>query len=295
MPKTQPFRLTAFRDSVLQLLEEAKILLPRVKECADRVSLINALVDRRLEIQSHPSRAADDVGGECKTITQQIEDLHTPFPGVKAQVQAFVDKLLDTLRTVPVEPPKLLMIRDEILCIPLCETVHEPLAFSMIGAHRDLQSIGMRIQDLLDSLETPGQTRALAPHTVPKVRVIRLPEGANWSDITIRFTSDHAFQVGVYGEPGEFRNYTEAGFENAKNNKPVSSWQLLNQLASRDGEIPRPRGSREDVRRVEKQIQELRRRLKVLFGLPQDPFWPYRKVNCYRTRFSICRSESTAY
>jgi len=57
-------------------------------------------------------------------------------------------------------------------------------------------------------------------------------------------------------------------------------------LARKEGKIDRPQG-REDISRVEKSVQTLRKRLKSFFGIQEDPFEDYRRIGRYQTRFKI--------
>ena len=64
---------------------------------------------------------------------------------------------------------------------------------------------------------------------------------------------------------------------------PDTIWVLLRELA-KNGEI---RIEGKDRAVVEKAIQALRKRLKDLFELDDDPFHPFRESRCYRSRFKM--------
>ena len=85
--------------------------------------------------------------------------------------------------------------------------------------------------------------------------------------------------------PKEFRCH-EAGFENRKTGKPINAWMLLCEIAKNDGKVDRPT-NRDDVSKLEKAVQELRKRLNQMLGLTEDPFEKYRKVRCYKAKFKI--------
>ena len=112
------------------------------------------------------------------------------------------------------------------------------------------------------------------------------PEGATWKDVNIRFLSEHMIQVSVLGRLKAF-NYAEAGFENRKTQNPNYAWILLLQFAEQNGQMERPQGKRSDLTRTEKGVQAIRKHVQELFGIPDDPFLPYRQVKCYQTRFKI--------
>jgi hypothetical protein len=276
----------------MHLVEECKTLLPKVRQCADSADEINKLADRRRAIRPSQQLSAEEADKRREKITREIETLYNPWDGVKRKVQVFINKLIDALRAVPMDPPQLLAIRDEIL--PGCDAFAKHWLLSMHETHRFLQVAEVRLQDFLDVLRKPSQRNQQTSGT-SECNTIVLPDDATWPDISIRFTSDHAFQVHVRAQPGPFRNYTEAGFEDAKTGNPVSSWKTLREIATQGGQIERPHSSPKSVSRLEKQIQDLRRRLRALFGLQDDPFFPYREVKCYRTKFEITAPKSTIH
>ena len=143
-----------------------------------------------------------------------------------------------------------------------------------------LQTVRNRVEGVE---ETEGQK-------VSKVLIkpISAPAGTKWSDVKIRFTSD--FQVQIYvGENAEVRNYIEMGFEDRRKKEvPDSAWAVFRKLAEKRGVIASESEAGVDKwTKVEKAVQSIRKRLRLLFQIPSDPFERFRDVHCYKTRFSV--------
>jgi len=111
-----------------------------------------------------------------------------------------------------------------------------------------------------------------------------------WEDFEIRFTSDERVQITVAGQH-ETRNYSEMGFEDKRSRKPNLAWQTLRLLAEKRGIIHESSNKKRDWPRVEKRIQEIRKTLRELYKIPDDPL-PYVKGTGYRARLQISCSPS---
>ena len=114
------------------------------------------------------------------------------------------------------------------------------------------------------------------------------PAGASWGEVRLRFTSDFQVQIWVRDESGT-RNFAEMGFEDRRGtgDKPTMGWQLLKQFAECGGVLP-PFEFNDSKRAViEKQVQTIRKRLKGLFGIQEDPFHKFRLNQAYRAKFHI--------
>jgi hypothetical protein len=111
-----------------------------------------------------------------------------------------------------------------------------------------------------------------------------------WEAVDISFLSDERVQI-RNGNVIETRNYAELGFDDHRNGKPNRSWSFLRALAKYDGIIRDARNMSEDWSKVEKRIQEIRRRLRKHFGISSDPV-PFIEGTGYRALFKIRRSRS---
>jgi hypothetical protein len=92
----------------------------------------------------------------------------------------------------------------------------------------------------------------------------------SWQHIRISFRSDERVQIRV-GTQLETRNYGELGFEDRRNGKPNRAWIRLRMFAQQRGILLIGKSSREARVKLEKDVEEIRKRLRATFGLPGDP------------------------
>jgi hypothetical protein len=137
-------------------------------------------------------------------------------------------------------------------------------------------------QKRVERPRTAHDTVAPSPHG---------PTARGWDDIEIRFLSDLKFQAVVNGTVQEPQNYADVGFGDGRrgNDTPKGAWETFRKLAEGRGVLSAA-ATATDWRRVEKHIQEIRRRLRAYFSLTGDPV-PYID-GAYRTRFTIGVSAS---
>jgi hypothetical protein len=115
-------------------------------------------------------------------------------------------------------------------------------------------------------------------------------EAATWDAIEISFTSEERVQIRI-GVTTETRNYTDFGFEDARNGKPNRAWETLRVLAEEDGTIQDAAKTGRTWPRVEKRIQEIRKVLRKHFRISADPI-PFVEGTGYQARFKISCSRS---
>ena len=135
------------------------------------------------------------------------------------------------------------------------------------------------------------------PERVRRFEPFRMPEGATWKDVSIKFTSDFRVQLTVL-DVTDSRSYSEMGFadhRNPKLGKPIAAWGCLIQLAENSGTIRRPKEFNSEKSPLDKHIQAIRIRLKKLFLIADDPFEPFAKLKVYKARFRIECAESRQY
>ncbi|HCJ67502.1 MAG TPA: hypothetical protein DHV62_09360 [Elusimicrobia bacterium] len=111
------------------------------------------------------------------------------------------------------------------------------------------------------------------------------PSGATWDMVSIQFVSDDSVKISVKSIHKRY-TFAEIGFkDHRKGDLPDSQWELLKYLAKKNGELSWQKDSAKP--NVQKRIQELRKRLKFLMGIDDDPFFPYRQYKAYKTKFLI--------
>lgn len=119
------------------------------------------------------------------------------------------------------------------------------------------------------------------------------PHGATWDDVRLVVT-DLDVAVTVRGRSAKY-SFAEAGFEEErKGGVPDLLWRLLRVFALRGGVVPfdAEELSQRELVNLKRQVSELRRRLRALLQLEDDPFRPTRTSRRYETRFTISTDET---
>ena len=128
----------------------------------------------------------------------------------------------------------------------------------------------------------PNEQRETTPIGVPRP----FPHAAKWEDIEISFLSDERVQITV-GTQSETRNYAEMGFASKKNGTPVLAWVTLSAMARAGGVMRFACDSRKWAE-VEKRMQEIRKVLRHMFGLTDDPLPFTKKARRGSEDFGYC-------
>lgn len=126
-----------------------------------------------------------------------------------------------------------------------------------------------------------------AGRSVYQVRRFPTPPGTTWERVSIVITADDdAAQVSAGGVT-EPVTPAEMGMAHPRNpSRFLESWKLLVRLATH-GPI-RP-DSRDFSLKTPKRVERLRKALQAFFGIPDDPFQPYRRAGGYAPRFDLRR------
>jgi hypothetical protein len=122
--------------------------------------------------------------------------------------------------------------------------------------------------------------------SAPPVPAPRYPGAADWRNVEIVFLSDFRVQIRMNGKQSEPTNYAELGFDDGRSENPNRAWLALRSLAESGGLLREGSALGEPWPKVEKRIQEIRRRLRELFGISADPI-PFVEGSGYRTMFKI--------
>jgi hypothetical protein len=116
------------------------------------------------------------------------------------------------------------------------------------------------------------------------------PNLLTWQDIEIRFLSDDRVQIITNGNPESY-NYAELGFEDRRRGTASLAWQTLLFLAHNDGEIDLDSIRGRERAKVEKRVEEIRKKLRRHFLIDQDPV-PFLRGIGYKTAFRIVWSRA---
>jgi polyhydroxyalkanoate synthesis regulator phasin len=277
-----------YRNVVQKTLHQVEALIPHVKRCADSTGQINELADKRdrfmnewAQQQATLSRnKRKSLRERADKLTEQVDDLYRPLPETEKKIFALVQDLGQTLMSCPLEKP-FLDIRSELRHLGLLNISKTWPPVSFNNSYRDLLVVQQRLREMNSLLNAGiGNRRLLS---------LPIPPGTTWADVSIRFLSDNRIQIKA-PECSAPLNCLEAGFEDARKNVPNLAWNVLRELAINSGELQRPNvpgSQRQQIVSLEKSVEAIRKRLKQLFGIDEDPFYPYREVKCYRTKFRI--------
>lgn len=147
----------------------------------------------------------------------------------------------------------------------------------------------------VDRTKLPGKYQGYTDPRIPPPKPLEIPEGTTWKEIAIRFISNEAVQITAGTSHLGVKNFAELGFKNEKNQMPTHQWETLRTLAIAKGELTREDGAlnNEEISILIKRISILRNKLKALFDLSDNPFFPFKKSNSYKTKFNISLREES--
>lgn len=117
---------------------------------------------------------------------------------------------------------------------------------------------------------------------------------ANWYDVSICFIAKDDVEVRVGSTPLGVKNFIQMGFKDNRihNNlktKPILAWHVLRAFGQLQHEISwKDKDVDEKIRKSLKScVKELRKKLKFLFGIEDDPFYSYKTKKAYKPKFNI--------
>jgi len=170
---------------------------------------------------------------------------------------------------------------------------------TFIGDKRD-QRPNARSHDMLVVLAIPPETssgdKSDQRPNARSVESLDVPKGLSWGDITIRFLDGELVEIRAGNRRMGAKNYSALGFENKSTNRPDMIWVTLRLLANNSGEFSWQDTGRSDrtTLTLQKNISLLRKRLKTLFKISEDPFFPYHQSRSYKAKFTISANPEDA-
>jgi hypothetical protein len=183
--------------------------------------------------------------------------------------------------------------REQVEAMQPLLSEYETLKEAIFKMNSSLNQLMFRITEAM-GISAPEQLSISLPGQRPISR-LDIPYGIDWAKIIIRFIDPEEVEIIAGGKSLGAKNFEVLGFrDRRKKGQPDKLWNILTKLAQRTGEI----GYDEELDRKEKinlkkDISLLRKRLKALFGLDEDPFHPYdRKSKSYRAKFLISAREN---
>lgn len=116
-----------------------------------------------------------------------------------------------------------------------------------------------------------------------------IPRGVHWQEISIEFISNDSIKISAKDVAKKY-TYAEIGFKDARKiDSPDSIWKFFKKgFASHNGEInwktDMPKENKNNLKKV---VSQLRKRLRAVIEIEDDPFYLYYKVKGYKTKFNI--------
>ncbi len=176
----------------------------------------------------------------------------------------------------------------EILAIfAICE-VYEAVDNIQLGKPEEaikekVLSASMFLNLAKAGFEPEKQTPASTPEVIP----FPTPSGIQWDEVKISFIDNENVSINIKGAIIR-KHYAEMGFRNKKTCKPVKSWVILRGFSEQECLTYAP----SIKEKVEKNIQDLRKRLRACFGIQDDPII---FNHGYKPKFKVSKSESQGH
>ena len=112
---------------------------------------------------------------------------------------------------------------------------------------------------------------------------------------TIQFLNYDKVRIQAPNKFNKVVNFRKMGFENQKNKKPNTQWELFYNLSRYRGDLSwtiatyRKKVDSHPLStpKIRKQIQRLSNSLREYFNINDAPFYDYIKLGAYKTKFSL--------
>lgn len=111
-----------------------------------------------------------------------------------------------------------------------------------------------------------------------------IPEGTEWKDVFFHFIDYEELEIQTTKKAYGIKGYETLGFKDGRCRRPNRLWKTLIILAINNGKISRDTKGFHPTKR---DYSDLRRQLKNLFGINDDPFFPWSSHKCYEVKFII--------
>ena len=139
-----------------------------------------------------------------------------------------------------------------------------------------------------------GDRRDDLESEVSKDRRFPSPPGLQWGEVSWVFTSDETVKIRARGITKKF-HFAEIGFKDGRGSDHANIlWGILKKaFAHNYGEIDyQTKGLDPKIQnQIKEHVYKIRKKLKEIFGIEEDPFESYKKTRSYKLKLSI-RDES---
>ena len=174
---------------------------------------------------------------------------------------------------------------------PLLDLIYEETA-SLLFDNLNLTNLSRRLETYIGSSTTVPTAEADLIARGPSSRGItplQIPGGTKWADITIQFISRQSVQIDIKGAFSGVKTFIELGFKDRKSKygQPDKIWRTFYVLAFGEGTFPDGSLDHKDLVNLKHHLSILRKRLKYVFGIAEDPFYPFYPDMKYVSIFQI--------
>lgn len=118
-----------------------------------------------------------------------------------------------------------------------------------------------------------------------QITPVELPPNTKWGNIIIKLVDGENVKITAPDCDTKKVNYKEMGFEDDRTQLPNKQWELLRTLADNHGELSWQDPEAKKFSKKNKQL--LSDTLKAYFQIKEDPFFSYRKLKAYKTKFDL--------
>lgn len=133
--------------------------------------------------------------------------------------------------------------------------------------------------------------------------IIELPLGTSWHNIKIRWINGNDIEITLNNDINfkHVWDYKELGFYNERSKGPNISWQILTTAANFGGKFSWANlggvTQIDQIKKVDafqKRVSEIRKQLKIIFGIGEDPFETYGDEKIYRIKLILIPENASA-
>jgi hypothetical protein len=153
-----------------------------------------------------------------------------------------------------------------------------------LKAHAEDIQAGRLPETCVTALAVPQKYKQRVPVPEKASNGFPTPAGANWGEVKMKYMNGHTLSITVRGITKRV-GFQHMGMGNAKNNMPTKQWEVLEVFARGRGTFTWDDPAAD--RKIQKQREELSKKLRAYFGIPGDPIEFVPSTKGWKTRFEI--------
>ena len=285
-------------DDIIEALEDCSA---QTEKDLCEFKKIKEKTEKKVKKDSGRSNEADSVGRYVQHWMSLLEDFLADFKRILDELPGGVEERhLEALKQIHERSLR----EQEQSCSRFEKEIIENLKDQSLGtlAYEAFELAFQGFYDNVVLVDLGNRLRAFVGSRKKKqaakngIEPLDVPQGSAWGDVVIRFLDGELLDIRVGRRALGAKKFTVLGFENKRSKKPDNIWETLRLLGDNGGEISWENTGRAERTSVtlQKNISVLRRRLKTLFGISEDPFFPYTRSRSYRAKFAVSANPEDA-